>query len=155
MADPQERLELVAGWTVLPDLVSANQGEAGIHELCRRLIELGVGIEAGLLGLADAEAFVRSGLANHCVRALIEPLDADPADAVAHAAAMEDVLDRAGISLEQVHHGDGIATWAVSERALRRGHGIRTGLEDTTVLADGRPAAGNAELVRAARAMMG
>ena len=88
-----------------------------------------------------------------CVRVLVEPLDADPRDAVAHAAAMEEVLDRAGIELEQVHHGDGVASWAVNERALGRGHGIRTGLEDTPVLPDGRPALDNAALVRAAALM--
>ena len=32
------------------------------------------------------------------------------------------------------HHGDLVASWAVSERGARRGHGIRTGLEDTTFL---------------------
>jgi uncharacterized protein (DUF849 family) len=144
------RLELVAGWTELPDLVTANQGEAGIVELCEHLLGRGVGIEAGLLELADAEAFVRSGLAGRCIRVLVEPLDPDPDAAVAHAAAMEDVLARGGVALEQMHHGDGVATWAVSARALRRGHGVRTGLEDTTVLPDGSPAADNAALVRAA-----
>ena len=67
---------------------------------------------------------------------------------------MEDLLVDAGIALEQVHHGDGIANWAVNARALARGHGIRTGLEDTTVLPDGQPAPDNAALVRAAAAMM-
>jgi uncharacterized protein (DUF849 family)/adenine/guanine phosphoribosyltransferase-like PRPP-binding protein len=145
--DPRMRLELVAGWTELPDVVTANQGEEGIVELCEHLIGRGVGIEAGLLALADAHAFVRSGLADRCARVLIEPLDAEPEAAVTHAAAMEDVVTGAGIALEQVHHGDGIASWAVNERALGRGHGIRTGLEDTTVLPDGSRAAGNAELV--------
>jgi uncharacterized protein (DUF849 family) len=153
--DPRRRVGLVAGWTELPELVTANQGEPGIGELCERLIARGVGIEAGLLALADAEAFVRSGLADRCIRALIEPLDPEPEDAVAHAAAMEAVLDRAGIDLEQVHHGDGVASWAVNARALARGHGIRTGLEDTTVLPDGSLAAGNADLVRAAAATLG
>ena len=152
--DPGRRRDLVAGWTALPDLVTANQGEAGIRELCDDLIARGVGIEAGLLSLPDAGAFLRSGLAARCVRVLIEPLDADPRDAVAHAAAIEAVLVRAGIGLEQVHHGDGLASWAVNARALPRGHGIRTGLEDTTVLPDGRPAPDNAALVRAAAAMM-
>jgi uncharacterized protein (DUF849 family) len=152
--DPRRRRELVAGWTVLPELVTANQGEAGIVELCDHLIARGVGIEAGLLSLADAGAFVRSGLADRCVRALIEPLDADPEEAVADARAMEQALGIAGISLEQVHHGDGVASWAVSRRALERGHGIRTGLEDTTVLADGRLAPDNATLVRDAAAMV-
>jgi len=152
--DPRRRLELVAGWTELPELVTANQGEPGILELCEHLIARGVGIEAGLLRLQDAEAFVRSGLAGRCVRVIFEPLDADPAAAVAHAAAMEQVLADAGVSLEQVHHGDGVASWAVSARALERGHSMRTGLEDTTVLPDGSPAADNAELVRAAVALM-
>jgi uncharacterized protein (DUF849 family) len=152
--DPRRRLELVAGWTELPELATANQGEPGIVELCEHLIGRGVGIEAGLLSRADAEAFVRSGLAERCVRALIEPLDRDPGEAVAHAAAMEETLARAGVTLEQVHHGDMVASWAVNERALRRGHGIRTGLEDTTVLPNGSRPADNAELVRAAAAMI-
>jgi uncharacterized protein (DUF849 family) len=152
--DPRRRLELIAGCTELPDLVTANQGEEGILELCEHLLQRGVGIEAGLLSLGDAQAFVRSGMAGSCVRALVEPLDADPEEAVAHAAAIEEVLLAAGILLEQIHHGDGLASWAVCKRALSRGHGIRTGLEDTTVLPDGRPAVDNADLVRAAASMM-
>jgi len=152
--DPRRRRELIAAWTELPELVTANQGEPGIRELCEHLIARGVGIEAGLLSESDAEEFVRSGLADRCVRALVEPLDAEPLAAVAHAARIEAVLDRAGIALEQVHHGDGVASWAVNERALGRGHGIRTGLEDTTVVPDGRQAAENTALVRAAAAMM-
>lgn len=149
-SDPKRRLELIAAWTELPELVTANQGEEGIVELCEHLMSRGVGIEAGLLKLSDAHGFVRSGIVDRCVRVLIEPLDADPADAVAHAAAMEQVLLEAGVSLEQMHHGDGIACWAVNDRALLRGHGIRTGLEDTIVLPDGRVASDNAELVRTA-----
>jgi uncharacterized protein (DUF849 family) len=152
--DPIRRLELIASWTELPDLVTANQDEEGILNLCELLIERGVGIEAGLLSLGDAEAFVRSGIAGRCVRVLVEPLDPDPERAVAHAAAIEGVVLGAGISLEQIHHGDGLASWAVCARALSRDHGIRTGLEDTVVLPDGRPAADNAGLVRAAVEMM-
>jgi uncharacterized protein (DUF849 family) len=152
--DPARRFQLVSAWTELPDLVTANQGEEGIIELCDHLIGRGVGIEAGLLSLDDAQAFVHSGVGAGFVRVLVEPLDADPDTAVEHAARMEAVVTGAGIDLEQVHHGDGIASWAVSARALARGHGIRTGLEDTTVLPDGRPAVDNADLVRAATAMM-
>lgn len=148
--DPVRRLAIIASWTVLPDLVSANQGEEGIVELCEMLLDRGVGIEAGILSAADAETFVGSGLAGRCTRVLLEPSDADPDKAVAHAAAMERILEEAGIGLEQVHHGEQLATWAVCRRAVVRGHGIRTGLEDTTVLPDGRPARDNAELVAAA-----
>lgn len=153
-ADPARRLELVAGWTELPELVTANQGEPGIVELCEHLIARGVGIEAGLLSPSDAEAFVAAGIADRCVRVLIEPLAGDPEAAVADATAMEETVVAAGIKLGQVHHGDGIATWHVMARGIERGHGIRAGLEDTTVLPDGRRAKDNAELVRAAAAML-
>ena len=59
-----------------------------------------------------------------------------------------------GIALEQVHHGYGMACWAVDRRALERGHGIRTGYEDITQLPDGMPARDNAELVAAAAEMI-
>ena len=62
-ADPERRHALVAGWTELPELVSANQGEEGIGALCELVLGRGVGIEAGLLSPANAEAFVESGLA--------------------------------------------------------------------------------------------
>jgi uncharacterized protein (DUF849 family) len=149
--DPELRHGLVASWTELPELVTANQGEEGIVELCEHLLGRRVGIEAGLLSVADAEAFVESPIAVRCTRVLIEPLDADPDKAVAHAAAIEEVVAGAGIALEQVHHGDLVASWAVSVRGASRGHGIRTGLEDTTVLQDGTPAKDNAELVREAK----
>ena len=152
--DPERRLELIAAWTDLPELVTANQGERGIVELCEHLLERGVGIEAGLLDLDDARRFAAGGLAARCRRVLLEPLDADPEDAVAHAAAMEEVIADAGIGLEQVHHGDGIATWHVMRRGAERGHGIRVGLEDTTVLPDGSSPQGNGELVRVAAAML-
>jgi uncharacterized protein (DUF849 family) len=63
---------------------------------------------------------------------------------------MENIVVAARITLEQVHHGDGIACWAVNRCGLERGHGIRTGLEDTTLLPDGKQARDNADLVAAA-----
>jgi uncharacterized protein (DUF849 family) len=152
--DPSRRLELVRGWSALPELVTANMGEDGIVELCDELMRRGVGIEAGLLGAEDAETFVGYGLAERCVRVLVEPLDAVPEEAVEHAARIERILSAAGITLEQVHHGDGIASWAVNARGYERGHGVRTGLEDTTVLPDGSLAPDNAACVRAALQLM-
>jgi uncharacterized protein (DUF849 family) len=152
--DPERRRALIARWTELPELVTANQGEDGIMDLCALLVERGVGIEAGLLSVADAHAFAASGIAGRCVRALVEPLSEDPDVALAEADAIEEVLDSAGITLEQVHHGDGLASWAVNRRGAARGHGIRTGLEDTAVLPDGRPTSGNGELVAAAAAIL-
>jgi len=148
--DPRTRIRIVEGWEELPHDVTANQGEPGIVELCELLLSRGVGIEAGLLTIDDARAFLRSGLADRCRRVLIEPLDADPETAVRHAASMEEIVASAGIDLTQVHHGYGMACWAVNRRGLDRGHGIRTGLEDVTLLPDGTQARDNADLVAAA-----
>jgi uncharacterized protein (DUF849 family) len=150
VGDPRERFSIVEAWEEMPDLITANQSEPGIEELCELLLSRGVGIEAGLLSIEDARAFVRSGLAGRCRRVIIEPLDADPDAAVQHAATMEDIVMSAGITLAQVHHGYGIACWAVNQRGLDRGHGIRTGLEDITFLPDGTQARDNADLVTAA-----
>ena len=155
VADPDERLRIVDRWTELPDLVTANQGERGIVALCELLLTRGIAIEAGLLSVSDAHAFVRSGLAGRCRRVLIEPLDADPEVALRHAAAMEAIVVAAGVVLEQVHHGYDGACWAVNARALAQGHGIRTGLEDVTQLPDGMPARDNADLVAAAAQLIG
>lgn len=150
VANPAQRFSVIEAWSEMPDLVTANQGESGIAELCELLLSRGVGIEAGLLTAEDAKAFVRSGMAERCRRVLIEPLDEDHDIAVQHAAIMEDIVVRAGIKLEQIHHGYGMACWKVIQRALERGHGIRAGLEDITTLPDGRQARDNADLVRAA-----
>jgi len=150
----RRQIALVEAWTELPDLVTANQGEDGVVELCELLVTRGIGIEAGLLSLDDALRFIAVGIAPRCIRAMVEPLDADPDAAVAHAQAIEQALADASVSLEQVHHGDGVASWAVNLRAIPRGHGIRTGLEDTLVLPDGRTAEGNGDLVAAAASML-
>ncbi|KXF76525.1 aldolase [Paramesorhizobium deserti] len=152
--DPEKRFRQIAAWDEMPDLVTANQGEDGIIELCELLLSRGVGIEAGLLSTEDARLFVASGLAPRCRRVLIESLETDPADALRDAETMERIIVEAGIRLEQVHHGEGVASWAVNRRAVTRGHGIRTGLEDTPVLPDGRQARDNAELIAAAAAII-
>ena len=148
--DPRQRLRAITAWFEMPDLVTANQGEDGIREVCQLLLERGVGIEAGLMSVRDAQLFVASELASRCRRVMVEPLDADADEAVRHAEAMERVVIEAGIALQQVHHGDGVASWAVNHRAVARGHGIRTGLEDTPVLPSGELARDNRDLVAAA-----
>ncbi|MBL8537760.1 MAG: 3-keto-5-aminohexanoate cleavage protein [Hyphomonadaceae bacterium] len=154
VVDPEERLAIIQSWTVMPDLVTANQGETGIVALSAWLMARGVEIEAGLLSPADACAFVSSPLRDRCRRVLIEPLNPDPAIALRDAGEMEAILAAAEVTLPQVHHGFDGSCWAVNERALARGHGIRTGLEDVAILPDGGAARDNAQLVETARAMI-
>lgn len=147
--DPERRAALVAGWTALPDLVSLNLSEPGWAELATRLAARGVGVEAGLATVVDAERLAGAGL--RPARVLVE-VEGDAEEAVRLAAAIDAVLDRAGVAAPRLHHGEDAATWAVMDAAVPRGHDVRVGLEDTLVLADGTPAAGNAALVAAAAA---
>jgi uncharacterized protein (DUF849 family) len=152
--DPATRLELVSDWTGpdRPDFASVNWSEPGAAELAELLDELGIAVEAGVWTVADADALAEAGFGpgRQLLRILIEPQDRSPDGAVALAAAVEAALDRHGFTAPRLHHGYGIATWHVLRAAVALGRDIRVGLEDTVVLADGSPAAGNAELVAAA-----
>lgn len=148
--DTERRLALVRSWSVRPDFASVNFSEPGAVELCEALLDLGIGVEAGLASVSDAEALAESALADRCLRVLVEVEEEDPGRAVATAAAIDEVLDRAGVARPRLHHGFGMATWAVLDAAIDRGRDIRVGLEDTLQLPDGRPAPDNAGLVAAA-----
>jgi uncharacterized protein (DUF849 family) len=147
--DPVHRVVLVHRWEERPDFASANFSEEGTDELCATLLDLGIGIEAGLASLADARAFSASRFADRCLRVLVE-VDGDAAEAVRLSEEIDAELDRADVEVPRVHHGYDIATWAVVEAAVKRGRDLRVGLEDTLVLPDGRLAAHNGELVAAA-----
>ena len=94
----------------------------------------------------DARRFVASDLARSCLRALVEPTEQRTEDALATAADIVGILDSA---LPLVVHGTERTTWPVLRWAVRHGHGIRIGLEDTLELEGGRRARDNAELVAA------
>jgi uncharacterized protein (DUF849 family) len=149
-----ERLELVRSWdhATLPDFCSVNLEEDGAVELMELLLERNVGIEAGLWRIEDAELLLDSGLAEACLRFLVEPITEAPAEALERVAEIEARLD--DLPVPQLHHGDGPATWAVLQRALPEGRDVRIGLEDTLTLPDGRVAGDNAELVAAAFALL-
>jgi uncharacterized protein (DUF849 family) len=151
--DPHRRLATVAAWTTLPELVPANQGEEGIVELTELLLARGVGVEACVFTVVDAELLLRRGAVDRFARVVVEPMDAVPVAACERASEIEDVLRRGGVRLEQVHHGTGTSSWPVLRQAVQRGHGIRTGLEDTVQLPDGTTTPGNVDLVRAATAI--
>ena len=150
--DPARRMSLVEGWAGpdLPDFASVNLSEPGAGELAALLTERGVAVEAGIWTVADADALAASAFGGQVLRILVEPHEREPKDAVALAAAIEAALDRHGFAAPRLHHSYGPATWSVLRAALLLGRDIRIGLEDTVVLADGRPAAGNRELVAAA-----
>lgn len=146
------RLAALEAWRERPDFCSVNLSEPGCERVMEALWGLGIGVEAGVWSVADAELLGALGVAAGCLRVLVEIDDEarSPDAAAVEAAAVDDVLDRAGYAGERLHHGHGTATWAVIRQALARGWAVRVGLEDVLTLPDGRPAAGNADLVAAA-----
>jgi uncharacterized protein (DUF849 family) len=150
--DAARRLDLVARWTGpdRPDYASINMNEPGTDDLADLLTSLGIQIEAGVWTAADARLLGAAAFRDRILRVLMEPVDRNPAGAVAAAAEAAAELARLGITARQVHHGYDQATWDVIRAAAAMGRGIRVGLEDTIVLPDGSVAEGNGDLVAAA-----
>ena len=143
-----DRLDLIRSWTERPDLVSINLSEPGWQELAALVSELGIGIEAGLATVEDADAFDGSSLQPRRVLVEIDDETLDGPSAVLAASDIDRRLDRSGPP--RLHHGMGPATWAVIDAAAALGRDVRIGLEDVLTLPGGRAAAGNAELVATA-----
>ncbi len=151
--DLERRVALVGAWTE-PDYASVNLSEPGADRVMRALIDAGVGIEAGVWSVEDAECLAATGLAGRIVRVLIEPVEVGASDAVAVVSAIHGALDRLGVVAPRLQHGDGEATWVLLRDAIRRGLDTRIGLEDTQHEPDGTRTAGNAALVRAAARLL-
>ncbi len=154
--DVDRRAREVGAWRGLdpaarPAAASVNLGEPGAPELCRQLVDLGVGIEAGVWAPTELDAL--AGLPGAgVVRVLLEVVGAAHDDAPARA---RDLLDAARRVLPAggpplLLHGEDAGAWPVLALALRAGVPTRIGLEDVLTGPGGEPVAGNADLVRAA-----
>jgi uncharacterized protein (DUF849 family) len=141
-----DRAAAIAAWRCPPDVVSLNLAEAGAVDLGGVVIECGIGIEAGLFTLADADTLLSAPWAAAVHRVLVEVIfEHDDAQAVGLARTID--LRVAGVGRPRLWHGDGRANWAVIDAGLAVGVDVRVGLEDTLVGRDGAAAAGNAAQV--------
>lgn len=147
VADVAERSHLVAAWTVVPDFVSVNLHEAGAFDLIDLLLHRGIGIEAGLWSSDAAHRLIACGLADRCLRILIEAFEDEPTRAVQTANQIEAILNAGTIQCPRLLHGENTAAWLLVEEAFRRGYATRVGFEDMLALPDGTQAASNATLV--------
>lgn len=95
--DDDRRLTMIDGWRLLPDHASANLGEAGAPAVIERLHRRGIGVEAGLASVADAERLVWLGLASLALRILVEIEEQALDAAIASADAIPAALARAGV----------------------------------------------------------
>ncbi|MFI0216398.1 3-keto-5-aminohexanoate cleavage protein [Streptomyces lydicus] len=151
--DPPRRVARIASWTVLPDHASVNWHEPGAEAVAAALLERGIGVEAGLWSGTDGpERFARSPLAPRVLRVLAEVTVTDPDTATATARELLAAVATTGHGRPVLLHGSDGGAWPVLRLARQRGLETRIGVEDTLLLPDGRPAADNAQLVRAAAA---
>ncbi len=149
--DHVERLAAVRRWSVLPDFASVNFDEEGATDLARHLLDRGMGVEAGVANALAAEVLVRSGLADRCLRIMLEPREADVPGALASVAAAEAVLDSAGTTCPRMLHGADDTAWPLLDLAGERRYQTRIGFEDVLTLPGGMVASRNGDLLRAAR----
>jgi uncharacterized protein (DUF849 family) len=152
--DNVKRLRAIEAWTVLPDYASVNFSEEGVEDLCTLMLVKGVGIEAGLSSVEDAQLLVRLGIAERCTRLLIEPDEQNIDEAWATAQQIEYLLSDVGIQTPRLLHGYEQTTWPLLTIALERGYDVRIGFEDTMTLPDGQVAEDNASLVKTAQKMI-
>jgi uncharacterized protein (DUF849 family) len=148
--DDDRRLVMIDGWRALPDYASVNLNEPGAPAVIERLCRRGVGVEAGLAFVADAERLVRLGLGRLCLRVLIEIEKQTLDEAMSIADGVLSVLALAELKKPILLHGFNDTVWPFVERAVQQGFSTRVGLEDGSALPDGSIAPSNAELVRAA-----
>jgi len=148
-----QTLACIEGWREPPDYASVNLSEPSAPAVVERLWRHGVGVEAGLASVADAERLVALGLGPRALRILIEIEEQDEAKALAVGDGIEAVLARARLCRPLLLHGLDATVWRFVARAAERRFSNRVGLEDGCSLRDGSTAPGNAALVAAAAAL--
>lgn len=144
------RLAPMRGWTALPDFVSVNVHEPDAEAIVALMQARGVGVEAGIWTTAAARSFVESRMPRYSLRVLVEITAGEPATAATEAETILGILERAGVTLPVLLHGEGGSVWPMVRMAARRGLATRVGFEDGREMPEGALAASNAALVAAA-----
>lgn len=151
--DDARTLAAIAGWSELPDYASVNLSENAAPAVMDRLRQRGIGIEAGLASVADAERLVSLDHGNRVLRILIEISEQEPDAALEISDDIAAVLDGAGMRRAILLHGADATVWPFVHRAAERRWSTRVGLEDGKELPDGTVAPANAALTAAAVAI--
>lgn len=149
------RMERIRGWQVgtRPDFASVAFSEPGADEAAALLLEMGLQVESAVWSIHDVAALVHATTLHRHVRVLIEPEDTAPEAAVDHARRMAAAIRAGGYRGPLQYHGLDATAWPVLQASADDQRNVRIGLEDTVRLPSGI-AAGNEELVRAARRIL-
>jgi len=148
--DAEQTRKAIARWSELPDYASVNLSEPDGPAVMKLLRQRGIGIEAGIASLADAERFLDFPDHDNVFRVLIEIGEQDLAAAWQIADGIAALFDRAGVRGPILLHGFDATVWPFVAIAHQRQWSTRVGLEDGKHLPDVTIASGNAALVAAA-----
>lgn len=140
----------ISTWKNLPDYASVNLSEPDAPAVMTLLNRMGVGVEAGLATVSDAERFIALPECQRTFRVLIEIEEQDISTADLIADEIVKTLARADVRRPMLLHGFDETIWHFVTRASQCRWSTRIGLEDGRELRHGQKAAGNAELVAAA-----
>jgi uncharacterized protein (DUF849 family) len=151
--DVERTRTCIATWRELPDYASVNLSEADAPAVIELLQRRGVGVEAGLASVADAERFLALPDHGRTFRILIEIGEQDLGAARRVADDIAALLGRAGLRRPILLHGFDTTVWPFVALARERRWSTRVGLEDGKHLPDGATAADNVALVAAAVAI--
>ncbi len=155
MPDVNERLRTIAQWQGIVDFASVNFSEPGAVDVAHVLLELGIGVEAGLFNAEAAKVLAECGLAERCLRLMFEPIDKATDDALQTVDAIEAMLELHQVeNSSRLLHGLDTTAWPLLEEARNRGYDTRIGFEDTLFLPTGKQAKDNAVLVDAAKKLL-
>ncbi len=118
--DADRTLACIENWRELPDYASVNLAEPSAPAVMERLWRRGIGVEAGLASVADAERLVALGLGARALRILIEIEEQDEAETLVVVEEVQAVLTRAGLRRPVLLHGLDATVWRFVARAAER-----------------------------------
>ena len=152
--DASRGFDQMKAWRVLPDYVSVNLSEADAPEVMALMLEKGIGVEAGLATIADAERFVELPTVKDCLRVMVE-IDFEPDVAKAEKLADDimDILKENHVAGPLLLHGFDVSVWPLYRKSLALKIDARLGFEDTLYLPDGHIARDNRDIILAAHAL--
>jgi uncharacterized protein (DUF849 family) len=147
------RQQQIEAWAGLgprqqPDFASLNLSEDGWQQVAATLAAMGIGVEAGIWSVTDADRIATYEPPGGWLRIMVELSGVGAAEASAVA---DEILARLAITAPGARpllHGEEHSAWPLVEHAGRLGLPTRIGLEDVTLGPAGQPVSGNAELVR-------
>ncbi|WP_049641095.1 3-keto-5-aminohexanoate cleavage protein [Candidatus Rhodobacter oscarellae] len=140
--------DCILAWRERPDHASVNLSEPAAPAVMALLDRIGVGIEAGLATVADAERFVSLAERSRVLRILIEIEETNIAAGDKIVNGICQVLAQSGVRRPILLHGFNDTVWHFAAQAGMRCWSTRVGLEDCDRRRDGRRTTDNAALVR-------